>query len=501
MKKLFIYVCENYISEFNYLVDNEGLDDIEIVSFRSYCDGGVSAGENLSSGLSLATPDSDAVLVCSHLCRASRRNGQDKMFSRNYESVFCYSHIVSDHFAHFFSEEGYYAITTGWLTDWEEHMQRQGFTQNTAREFYKRYFSKLVFLNTGIYEDPEKKLDELSLYLDLPAKSISVSIEPIRNLLKSIVSDWKMRDSKGDNPDDMRELKELNAQNAAVLNIMSKIAGAEYKRDVISILDQIWMILFGAGKSNFWSFDELSPAIPKRVKNLNFSNNQSFILDVENNTFFALLELKGEKFGIIEVGDFLFPDHVGKYTEMFNSIIKIAALAISNAQRYEELFISKNNYEYSSYHDGLTGVFNRTYFNKVVKELSGSNLVAVYSVDLDGLKEINDSLGHSKGDVLIKQAAVVLKKTFRESDYIFRMGGDEFTVFVDDCDQRLAENLLNRLQENVIKGNLKNAMNLSLSAGFCVGTGSHDKIERIVHEADLNMYADKRKRKAEAENP
>ena len=65
-----------------------------------------------------------------------------------------------------------------------------------------------------------------------------------------------------------------------------------------------------------------------------------------------------------------YPIDSATITEMFNSIIKIATLAISNTQRYEELVVSKNDYEYSSNHDGFTGVFNRTYYNKIVQEVS-----------------------------------------------------------------------------------------------------------------------------------
>ena len=494
MKKLSVYVCENYNAEFQYIFENDKLENIEIVPFKSFCDGGVSVGEQHNEAVRPIDSDMDAVLVCSHLCKVSRKCQYDKDFLRIYESDFCYSHMINDHFVHFFLQEGYYVITTGWLINWQEHIRRQGFTREVARDFYNQTCKKLVFLDTGIYDESEKQLTALSNYLDIPVSSIPVNLEPIKNLFNVIISEWKYHQLGIERQDELCALRELNARNSAILNIMSKIAGAEYKRDVISMLDQIWMTLFGASKSRFWGFDEMMSEIPRKLKVLDFSN-RIYLIDKDENAFYALLESGGEKYGIVEVGDFLFPDNIDKYAEMFNSLIRIASLAISNTNRYEELVISKNKFEYNSHHDGLTGVYNRTYYNKILQSKSEFTHGAVFSIDLDGLKAVNDNLGHSQGDLLIQEAADILKKTFRDSDPVFRMGGDEFVVFVYDCDQELAENLENRLKDIIIKQNQRNTLQLSLSVGFCVSSESCSDIELMVQKADMKMYREKRNRK------
>lgn len=493
MNKLLIFVCENYLPEFQYLIDNNDFENVEIVSFKSLCDGRCPVSESLSSIEDGIDTSKDAVLVCSHLCRVPHKYGMDKDFSRIYQSSYCYSNMISDSLAHFFLKEGYYIITTGWLNNWEEHIQIQGFTQDTAREFYKLTCNKLLFLDTEINDKAEEKLKALSVFLDIPAETIPVSLEPIRNLINAIISDRKVDYSTRE----LKALRELNAQNSAILNIMSQIAGIEYKRDVITMLDQIWKLLFGAVKSHFWSFEKDEADVPQEIKALEFSHEKQYLLNHEKNALYALLESGGEKFGIIEVGDFMFPENIKKYTEMFNSIAKIAALAISNAQRYEQLVLSKNNYEYSSYHDGLTGLFNRAYYNKIVQESLTLHIETAFSIDVDGLKLVNDTIGHSEGDVLIIRAAEVLKKTFRESDYIFRMGGDEFTVLVNDCNQHLAENLEKRLQLTIEKLNKKNSLKLSLSSGFFVSSIQNYDLKKIVQTADMNMYKEKRRRKEE----
>ena len=86
---------------------------------------------------------------------------------------------------------------------------------------------------------------------------------------------------------------------------------------------------------------------------------------------------------------------------------------------------------YVSYHDPLTGLHNRAYFEEEMRRLEGSRFypITIVSTDLNGLKVINDSMGHERGDEFIADYAHVLKASFRTSDVVARLGGDEFAVF------------------------------------------------------------------------
>ena len=377
-------------------------------------------------------------------------------------------------------------------------LARQGFTRDTARAFYRDWCRKLVFLDAGLDGEAEGRLEALSEYLALPSKTIPISLDSLRAEIKDMVTRWELSlvKDKGDEGKQLKELKELAAKNTAVLNIMSQIAVAEFKRDVISKMEEVWLVIFGARKVIFWPFDHGNAGDYPVLGNLGSTSGQSFYLDEETNTLYARLESGERRFGILEVGDFLFPDNIDKYLDLIDSIIKIAALAISNAQRYEDLTASRNRYEYTSYHDGLTGVFNRSYYKKLRSDPSSFSSGGVFAIDLDGLKQVNDTLGHAAGDDLIQAAGEVLKQTFRESDDIIRMGGDEFTVVVKEGDEALMKKLSQRLTRNLEEASKPGQDPvLRLSFGYSLSQDSHDSLENVVQRADYLMYQNKRLKK------
>lgn len=102
-----------------------------------------------------------------------------------------------------------------------------------------------------------------------------------------------------------------------------------------------------------------------------------------------------------------------------------------------ERYLAEEKYNYLAYHDELTGLPNRRYFTEVLNRYinsycSESAHMALIFLDLDKLKMINDTFGHSKGDLLIKESAKIIKECLNENDYAFRMGGDEFVLLCFD---------------------------------------------------------------------
>ncbi len=502
LKKMRLLVCDNYLPEFRSVLEEEGGEEIELVSFPSFCDGGFSTGNPAVESAFHAHPRSETVLVCSNTCPASRMESGEEEWFELVQSSYCYSQLIGDQFARFFIEEGYYTITSGWLAAWKEHLDRQGFTREMAREFYGGWCRKLVYLDSGLDPDGEEKLNALSDYLGIPGKLIPVSLDPVRALVRNKLYQWRLAHSfsPSDSSRELQEMQEQNAKNAAVLNIMSRIAAADYKREVISMMEEVWLYIFGATRTRFWSCSD-GDETPGHIRKLPLAENDSFLLDRKNMTFYARLESGGEDFGILEVGGFIFPRNIEKYTDLFDSVIRIASLAISNAQRYEDLTASKNRYEHSSHHDGMTGLYNRTWYKKLLGEHTSFHPGGVFAIDIDGLKTINDTRGHHSGDEVIKSAAEVLKKSFRASDYIIRMGGDEFIVIVSACDRRQADKLGRRLRRNISGTDRAGFPKLRMSFGCALTESSSDDLEKIVRQADFAMYENKRERKAKGSDP
>lgn len=148
--------------------------------------------------------------------------------------------------------------------------------------------------------------------------------------------------------------------------------------------------------------------------------------------------------------------------------------------------------EYLSYHDQLTGLYNRRFFDGDIKLIDREkNLpLTVVMADVNGLKLINDSFGHAFGDELIKKAAEILKKGCREEDTIVRLGGDEFVIFMPKLDTSDAEKFIKSIK--AASSNEKvNSVNISISFGYMTKTDEEENILEILKKAEDYMYKKK----------
>ena len=154
--------------------------------------------------------------------------------------------------------------------------------------------------------------------------------------------------------------------------------------------------------------------------------------------------------------------------------------------------------QYLGTHDGLTGIYNRAYFQEEFERLKrGRDFfpVSIVMVDVDGMKAINDSQGHAAGDAVLQTAAVVLASAFRSEDVVARIGGDEFAVLLPVSDRATAEKAVTRVRGllSIHNSRVRGAL-LSLSIGAASGEKGCSLAE-VLREADDNMYREKESKK------
>jgi len=148
--------------------------------------------------------------------------------------------------------------------------------------------------------------------------------------------------------------------------------------------------------------------------------------------------------------------------------------------------------EYLSFHDGLTGLYNRAYFDEELNRLDTERQLPVSIVmgDVNGLKLINDVYGHSRGDVLLRKIADILKESFRKEDITSRWGGDEFISILPKTSVKDAESIIKRIKE-LCEEKSTTEMPLSISLGASIKKSSSENIGDILKEAEDNMYKSK----------
>jgi len=147
---------------------------------------------------------------------------------------------------------------------------------------------------------------------------------------------------------------------------------------------------------------------------------------------------------------------------------------------------------YLSYHDHLTGLYNRRFYEEELKRLDTERNLPLTIVigDVNGLKLINDSFGHDKGDELIKKVAEVIKNGCRADDIIARLGGDEFVILLPKTNNFEAEQIIKRIQEETLKEEL-GSIDISVSFGWKTKNKREEKTQDLFKKAEDHMYMKK----------
>jgi len=370
-----------------------------------------------------------------------------------------------------------------------------GFDKNTARRFFKETTKKIVFLDSKIDDKAENILREISSSLGIPYLIVPVQLETIRLILKSRVCEWRLHLCNVKNTKAINELRAQCADYSAVFDMMGKVSSYTNKRDVIGRVKDLFMMVFGAQEFHFWS--ENSESIPAELYEFK-SKDENFILLKNENRFCIKVSWNSTLYGIIDVSGFLFPQYIDRYLNLALSITRLLGLILHNNEQYEVIVESERELKYLSFHDPMTGLYNRTYINQLLSNEAKDDKTIVFMFDIDRLKYVNDNLGHAAGDILINSFADVLKQCFRETDIAARIGGDEFTAVLYDADEKMAKTVRQRILDQINVHNEKlidKHLELSVSIGYAISNNENETIEDLMKKADFLMYEDKMKKR------
>ena len=177
---------------------------------------------------------------------------------------------------------------------------------------------------------------------------------------------------------------------------------------------------------------------------------------------------------------------------------KVKEKTLERTQVLEE---QKNKLDHQAHHDYLTALPNRVKFQKEIQNMidnrkDSNNNLAIFFIDLDHFKNINDSFGHDIGDQVIKITAKRIRKCIRKDDCLARFGGDEFVVLIDNYEDKndleaIAENIISCISKPVLIDNM--TMFVSCSIGISLHREEIDSYHDFIKYADTAMYKAKEK--------
>ena len=190
------------------------------------------------------------------------------------------------------------------------------------------------------------------------------------------------------------------------------------------------------------------------------------------------------------------PLYSGFVDLLLQSIIGLGMVACLLEDERESAQLAANEIEHLAYHDALTGLPNRPLFiDRLIVALAQANRagtrLAVFFLDLDRFKDINDSLGHSVGDTLLKSVAERVRRCVREGDTVARFGGDEFTLLIPRIDHiedaaKIAQKIIETLKIPFFVADRE--LFVTTSIGVSIFPGDGPDPETLVRNADTAMY-------------
>lgn len=395
-------------------------------------------------------------------------------------------------------EEGYYELNLKghfiYATDVAAKiagLPKEGFLGRNFSEFCDEEDAKALFeIYNKVYtsgrpasnvryrvtlEDGTRKVLQASASLIRDAEGIPIGF---RGIMSDITARFEAEEA----------LKESEERHRTVLEVSPDPIIVRDSDRKISYINPSFTRVFG------WTLDECRGKALDFVPKESLPETNEMIEKIERGKSFSGVETrrltKDGRLVNVSISAAVFSDRSGR---SLGSVITFQDIT-ERKQAEEEL-------NYVAYNDVLTGLPNRKSFYMKLEDMllqsrrrSSDNTWALMFMDLDRFKHINDTLGHDIGDELLKKTADRIKECLRESDHVFRLGGDEFTIILTHVAQdldvaKVAEKLMETVSRRcIIKGH---ELTTSASIGISVYPNDGQDVEVLVKNADMAMYAAK----------
>lgn len=472
VNKINLFICENFKKEFEKVI--EKIDKyIQIIPFPSFCTYRDKEKEDVFFKNNLSNFN-NSIVICGRFCEIRKNIPKEYKDKINFFYLDNCFYLFGKTKIDKYIKERAYIVTPNWLINWEYNLKRNGFTRENAIKFYNETFKKIVLLNTGIKDNIEERLIDFSKYIELPYVIDEVDLDYLELLVTSVIKERELEDKISEQKKKMQYLNTEKSNYLAALKFLSELSNEENEESIVKKLVDKFKILFSPKKIEFIYYN-----------NKDILDGKDYEIISKNKGFIVKIKFKNEIYGYLKVEGFLFPQYFDSYLNFMIHIKDVIGLSIANAKKL-------NKIKKMAITDGLTGIYNRKYFNlKLLEEIKRfkreNKKFSLIMFDLDNFKEINDKFGHGFGDKVLKTVVESVKKRIRETDFFFRWGGDEFILLLPNTTLGKAKLLAKELK-GIINGiDIGKLNGIDVSMGIVEYDGK-DNIDTIFERLDKTMY-------------
>ena len=250
-------------------------------------------------------------------------------------------------------------------------------------------------------------------------------------------------------------------------------------------------------ENGYYSYLNIISAVDK-LPNSNKDGNDSIVLGEGNWVAVSFIPNNRENQLMIFTDIYTNTIYILKNHIFIFIFIFIASLSFSIMMIIDKL--EKERIKYLSEYDTMTGALNRRagfeLLNKIYQDfMKNKGNISICFCDINGLKEVNDNLGHEAGDEIILSVVNVIKNNIKDKDYIVRLGGDEFLIIFVDSDIEQSENVWNTINNEFVRINEVENRKYIISASHGIEEfkfNANEYIDQIINLADEKMYNEKR---------
>ena len=284
-----------------------------------------------------------------------------------------------------------------------------------------------------------------------------------------------------------------------------KLARNELIKGMTKIVDRFAICDLKEDSYEYYEIKEnnLYPAFGRYYDFISDMNEICYVFNNDNKSIIDLLNINSLKEILIDDNDYLKFEYCNKVNSEFktmsviplqwnnNIVSKVILIAQDSGKKHELERIANT--------DSLTGLYNYRYFTTIMTKLEEKKQVfAIFYLDLDLFKPVNDTYGHDIGDKVLKEVSKRLKDCLNSNDYIFRIGGDEFVLIIEDNDinNKKCEEIVSIIKDNISKTYFIDEIpiNISVSCGYAMYPKDSHMISEVRNLADYHMYRDKAKK-------